>query len=144
MFNGNLPGDVGAAYMSWLLDKLRTVKPDIVAIEAPIRSTRAKGSTAGRMLLLGLDFTTLSICRMRGVPCYSVPAPTWRVSFLGRGFPPDPKAEAQRMCSTLGWPFDSDDAADACGVWCWGHLNFGDHREMQAQLSSARVREMEA
>ena len=141
-FDVSSRGAVGAAYLGWLRDRLLASRPDLVAYEAPIMSARAKGSTDTLMILTGLAFLTETICDMKGVPVISVAAPTWRKAFLGEGFPDDPKARAVAMCRSLGWRVQTEDEADACGVWTWAHLLYGDAREMRGQLSRATMKRM--
>ncbi len=141
-FDAPSRGAVGAAYLGWLRDRLLT-KPDLVAYEAPIMSARAKGSTDTLMILTGMAFLTETICTMRNVPVISVAVSTWRKSFLGEGFPDDPKAKAVAMCRSLGWVVRTEDEADACGVWALAHLLYGDAQAMHGQLSRAKVLEME-
>lgn len=136
-------GGVFAQYMAWLRDHLLTSPVDVVAYEAPLLTTKVQGSSEKLMLLIGLAAMTEAVCSMFAVPVKPVAASTWRVAFLGEGFPKDPKGDAVRMCGSLGWQVSNDDEADACGVWCWAHLNHGDVDAMRGQLSRAKVREME-
>lgn len=136
-------GGVFAQYMAWLRDRLLTNDPDLVVYEAPIMSARAKGSTDTLMILMGMAAMTEAVCSMKVVPVISVAIPTWRVAFLGEGYPDNPKPEAVKMCGLLRWKVTTDDEAEACGVWAWAHLNYGDVDAMRDQLSRAKVREME-
>lgn len=142
-FNGVHRGAVLAQYLAWLRDRLLTTNPDLVAYEAPIMTAKAKGSTNTLFLLIGLAAITETICSMKATPVVSVGSSSWRLAFLGEGFPEDPKARAVAMCRELGWPVQSEDEADACGVWAWSHLKHGDRDEMRDQLSRAKMREME-
>ena len=142
-FRGAGRGAVLAEYFHWLRDRLITNAPDLVAYEAPIKSTRAKGSTETMMLLWGMAAITEAVCSMKGLRMVAVPIPTWRKAFLGHGYPIDPKGDAVRMCDNLGWPVQTHDEAEACGVWCWAHLSHGDADAMHDQLSRAKVRSME-
>jgi hypothetical protein len=128
--------------MAWLRDALQN-RVELVAYEAPILSARAKGSADTMMMMIGLAAITEAVCSTKPVQVVSVAVSTWRVAFLGEGYPDDPKGRAIAMCSELGWPVGSHDEADACGVWAWAHLNHGDVDAMRDQLSSAKVREME-
>ena len=141
-FNVSSRGAVGAAYLGWLRDRLLVSQPDMVAYEAPIMSAKAKGSTNTLMLLIGLAFITEAICDMKNVPVVSVTAPTWRLAFLGVGYPDNPKAWAVAMCRGLGWEVQTEDEAEACGVLAWAHLYHGDASAMRGQLSRATMKRM--
>ncbi len=143
-FIGNCRGEVFGSYLRWFRDlTLGTV--ELVVYEAPLLTTKVKGSSEKLMLLVGMAAITEAICAIRAVPIpvVSVASSTWRVAFLGEGFPKDPKGDAVRMCGSLGWRVRNDDEADACGVWAWAHLNHGDVAQMRDQLSRAQVRKME-
>lgn len=142
-FERDTRGQVFAQYFTWLRDRLLTNSPALVVYEAPILSARAKGSTDTMMILLGMSAITEALCSMKATPVLSVAVSTWRVAFLGQGFPEDPKGDAERMCHLLRWDISNSDEADACGVWAWAHLNHGDVDAMRDQLSRAKVREME-
>lgn len=140
-FDGATRGHVGAGFAKWLRDLMIVEQPDLVVFEAPLRQSDENTSIDSVRLLTGLSFTTETICAMRGVKSYEAHVQSWRKVFLGHGRPANPKKAALAMCQMLGWDAGgSHDRADALGVWCWAHFNYGDRQEMQRALSGSAVR----
>lgn len=58
---------------------------------------------------------------------HEVAAPTWRKTFIGHGFPENPKQAARDKCDHFGWTYGSEDEAEACGVWFHGMIQTDKH-----------------
>lgn len=150
-FPGEQHAKSWAAYNLWLRDIIVMEKPALVVYEAPIPDVKRQGkdgqwhraSVKGARLLSGFACLTETMCQMRGIGCQPANVLTWRKAFLSNGRPAEPKEEAMRMCNLLGWDHGgSHDRAEAMGVWCWGHLTYGDRRAMNKLLSAGSVRAM--
>lgn len=145
-------GERGASYAFWFRNLLVVEAPDLVAFEAPLMTTRAKGKGGGIVsniestrMLMGLAFLTETVAAGRKVHAIEANIQAWRKLFLGHGRPADPKGDCVRMCRLLGWDVgDSHDRADACGVWAYAHYQHGNRQAIMRALSDSSVRRMTA
>lgn len=145
-FAGTTHGQIGWNFVKWFREFLILNKPDLICGEASFVAPHNDIYTS--KLLLGLDFSAQTVAAMRGIPYEPVAVATWRKAFLGTGRPENPKRASILMCKSLGWDVDgSHDKADACGIWCWGHLykaNNASRIAMGRLLSAGAVRNFAA
>lgn len=114
-------GKAGAEFGDWLsvimIDRFR---PEFVAVEAAAMTGAGivMNRDTGR-LLIGLTFMAASVAAACGLGYGEYSVQTWRRHFLNHGRPENPKRQARERCRQLGWVADSDDAAEAAGLWCY-------------------------
>lgn len=115
--------DVFYAAMVWLNDQLGTLRPNVVAIEAPIQSAAAGGrsnpKTMGR--LIGLQAVLRTVVRAR-LPSVArlVNVQSARKSFIGSGNLPgeEAKRRVRARCLELGWVDAAAASFDRCDALC--------------------------
>lgn len=96
----------------------KVAKVTRVVIEAPIMIANRSSHTA--MALIQLTGAARAAAHLAGASVRLVPVQTVRKHFIGKGRPDNPKLATMERCRLLGWPVDSDDAADAVAAWAWG------------------------
>lgn len=142
-FTGASHGAVGAQFRRWLIEQCVNYRPDAIFAEAPLKASAHKGSQASVELLTGLFFTARVVAAERDVRFVSVAIATWRKSFLGKGYPTDPKVASMEMCDLLEWQYGgSDDRAESMGIWAHGHLTEGNTQGIHKMLSVGSFRRM--
>lgn len=102
----------------WLRVKLETVRPDLVGFEAPILSGRGTHIMTSRKLQ-GLAGLVEMQCYRFGIECQEVGLQTVKRELTGHGRADkvQMKAAARAYGLTLSEGFESEDEADAFGVW---------------------------
>lgn len=120
---GSSCGAAGCGMMRWFADFLRVNPVDRLYFEAPFdpRHMGNKTNMATARLLLGLAFHIEALATAKGIPVIrETDVADVRKHFLGKNPRGDEgKPQVQRQCRTLGWKFDSPDAADALAVWSY-------------------------
>lgn len=100
---------------------LKTITPDLIAIEAPIMATWGKTNANTTSVTRGLYaiFTGIAVCK--GIPLIRAEISTWRKYFLGNGRLKGDVAKARcvALCAQMGWTAPTHDAAEAAGIFCW-------------------------
>lgn len=122
---GAIDDEVWAEATKWLIDILKVVTPDIVALEAPIQTARPgnDGSNAKTMMrLLGLQANLRKVVFLKYArPAQIIHVQSARKLFIGHGNLPGAEAKqlVKQRAINLGWldAADSYDKADALCVW---------------------------
>jgi Holliday junction resolvasome RuvABC endonuclease subunit len=119
--------------------RMRQTRPDIVAIEAPLRQMpgggkrkakfmgeeeEVEGAGGGSAAMISSNQIVggiIALCALKGLPYLTIPSGTWRKQFLGFGRNPALdragwKKAARERCAALRIAVTTDDAAEACGV----------------------------
>lgn len=113
--------DLYGAAVYFLSSFLKDRKPDLIAIEAPIRASWGKTNDQTTSITRGLYAVFTGIARCKGIPVLKADIGTWRKYFLGRGNLKGAEAKRQcvRLCAQLGWDAEDHNAAESAGIWCW-------------------------
>lgn len=123
------PEDVYGRAVFWIAEYLRTSRPALIVIEAPVPAFRLKGFTNNNtiQLLNGLYAAIAGCIRCKGIPVRRAQIRTVRKHFLGNGGLPGDQAKraAIARCRQLGWPVTNDDEADAAAIWDWACSTYG-------------------
>lgn len=126
-----------AKLVRYLSDLLKVVKPDLVAIEAPLNlQAAAKRREDTALALIGGAIVAETICHMRGVRrvemCNVLKV---RAHFTGQrtysdSYDPvakkkitsreNAKSATRNMCAMRGWSVSNDDEADAAALFSYG------------------------
>jgi len=103
-------------------DYFRTLTPDVVAVEHPVRITAGYGNAATDALKFGLYGVITGIVKAKGYTLLTPEIATWRKFFLnhGRMAKLEAKQAAMQRCAWLKWDAPTIDAAEAAGIWSWG------------------------
>ncbi|MEC5289411.1 MULTISPECIES: hypothetical protein [unclassified Aurantimonas] len=119
--------------------RMRQTRPDLVAIEAPLRQMpgagkrkvkmmgeeqEVEGSVGGSAAMISSNQIVggiIAICGLKAIPYVMIPSASWRKQFLGFGRNPAFdraawKKAARERCAALKISVTSDDAAEACGI----------------------------
>ncbi|MCD1645275.1 hypothetical protein [Aurantimonas coralicida] len=119
--------------------RMRQTRPDLVAIEAPLRQMpgagkrtvkmmgeeqEVEGSVGGSAAMISSNQIVggiIALCGLKAIPFVTIPSATWRKQFLGFGRNPAFdrtawKKAARERCAALKIAVTSDDAAEACGI----------------------------
>ena len=114
-------GEVGCGLMRWLSDFLAVCLVSKVYFEAPFdpRHMGNKTNFNTTRILVGIPFLLETLLDAKGIMhVREVTVGDVRKHFLGKDRRGDEgKTQVQAKCRTLGWDFDSADAADALAVW---------------------------
>jgi hypothetical protein len=113
--------DLLARAASWWSHRLTSGRrPDIVAIETPIRPTWGASNHDAMTLSNRLYGIFAGCAAAAGAEVLEVEVRTWRKHFC-RGNPPkgEGKAHTAYMCRLLGWIPADDNQADAAGIWSY-------------------------
>jgi len=78
-----------------------------------VRRTNAKTT----YLLIGAAAVACAAPFAWGVTAEKISVQTVRKSFLGHGFPPDPKEAVMAQCRLMGFDVKNDNEADALAIW---------------------------
>lgn len=121
--------DLGRRYAALgneLADALALHQPRLVVFEAALAHKR---QTSAR-LLMGLAAHAESTCWRWDVECREADVQTIRKAVLGRGTFPKGEAKPAVMawCTSQGWAFPDDNAADALCLWQFARLQAAERR----------------
>lgn len=111
----------------WLFDQICLLRPHIVAIEAPIKSSGFGTNPASQAMLMGLQGALRSTVKslIPGVADL-IASNTARKTFLGKGGnwgTDDPKYLVQQECVRRGYIAPEDVQGDRCDSIClWTHM----------------------
>lgn len=111
----------------WLSQMIGTMQPDIVAIEAPFK-TSGQGNTnpASQAMLIGLQGALRGVIYARlGREAVLVASSTARKTFTGKGMYPSGEAKPAVQAEVLrrGWLTIEDMQADKADALClWGYM----------------------
>ena len=114
---------VAALYNS-ISEISKLIHPQIVLFEAPFNpQSKEKGETT-HQAVVNL-FRLEAVARTAGMNAGArivkpIAVQTWRKTFCGHGRPENPKEATQARCRLLGWKFNTEDEADAIGLWAHG------------------------
>ena len=141
-----------ADFMRWWSARVKEYEPSLIAVEAPFVGP---GKPDAARVLFGLVGIAQGIAELRGVPLIQVNIGSWRAAFIGKGRFKDEhdpvtgktvkgrdvaKRACLRVCHSLAWEVRNDDnKADACGVWAYAHLNYGNSAAMIRHLQGRRA-----
>lgn len=107
----------------FLADRLRTIRPGLIVIEAPVPPRQVEGGSNynASEISLGLNGIFCGIAHCKGIPLIPAHIGSWRKYFLGRGNlkGKEAKLQAMKLCAQLGWKAPDDNAAEAAGMWSW-------------------------
>lgn len=111
----------------WLSTIIGTMKPEVVAIEAPIKSSGGGFTNAdSQAMLLGLQGALRGVVYARlGYGAVLVPSQSARKSFTGKGVYAKGEAKAAVQAEVLrrGWLSIEDMQPDRADALClWGHM----------------------
>lgn len=116
-------GATGHAFERWLFKHIKEHQIDHVIYEAPHVGNSGSGNNRlffneeTVLVLIGLAFATETIGFAAHVSRSRGHVGTWRKFFLGSARWDNPKQAAKDRCDLLGWKYDSEDAAEALGLW---------------------------
>lgn len=125
-------GRYGYAYIQWLTQKLRELRPKLLVYESPVLPPAKFDKEKGRVVqgtnivtlrkLYGLVMATEIVALSEGVPCEEITAGQWRKEFLGQFYPrggtrDELKRAAIAVCRMQGWEPNGSDDAEALGIW---------------------------
>lgn len=124
--------DIYARAVHWFADRLRHNAPELIVVERVVPPSAQGGFTNHdtTMLTIGLFAIVCGIVKCKGIPLVTVAPQTWRKSFLGSGKlkRTEAKKAARDVCARMGWSAQTDDEADAAGIWFWAcmqHAPYG-------------------
>ena len=112
----------------WLGEQFTISKPDLVVIEAPLPPNGPLSNPSTITFLHQAAGGAKGVCGLYGLRCASVNVQTVRRHFIGKGRPPNPKAEVLARCKQLGWIDNASkdhDRADALALWDYAQTHFG-------------------
>lgn len=122
-----------AAMIRWLTDQLRTFRPRLIIIEAPMAPSQMAGRTTVSVArtLLGLPFVVEGVAYLLGI--YEVRESNVqdvRKHFIGRRTVPNGGAKSMVVarCRELGFDPQDDNAADAIALWHFAASIYGGGR----------------
>lgn len=120
-FGDDQDEDLYGAATAFFATFLKTRKPDLVCIEAPIQAAWGKTNAQTTSITRGLYAIFTGIARAKGITVMRADIGTWRKFALGRGNMPGRQAKqaSLRLCSQLGWRAETHDAAEAACIWIW-------------------------
>ena len=117
-------GAMGKDCSAWLAEMIETIKPDILAFEAPLMGGRGVVfNAATARLLIGLAFLAETIAEAYELRCYEAHVQSVRKYFLGTARSKNAKKETVARCRMLGWDVATHDAADAAALWAFAKAN---------------------
>lgn len=111
----------------WLFRQIGALNPQIVAIEAPIKSSGFGTNPASQAMLIGLQGALRAAVKSKlpGV-AHLVASNTARKTFIGKGGgwgDDDPKLLVQQECLRRGYIAPEDVQGDRCDAIClWAHM----------------------
>lgn len=124
--DGDTEDDVFRRALVWLNSQMVAMSPEIVAIEAPIKTSMGNTNPASQAMLIGLQGVLRAVVKAR-LPgrAVLVASQTARKTFTGRGTFASGEAKAAVQAEVLrrGWLAIEDmqpDRADAIALW--GHM----------------------
>lgn len=111
----------GRAAFHWRREALGLIalhRPTVIAYEAPLPErfgNRTLHSFAGAQVLLGLCFVCNMVAFEAGIEIFACDVGSVRTHFCGSRFAK--KDDVMHRCRVLGYPFKTDDEADAAALW---------------------------
>lgn len=118
---GTIRGPAFLRFDEWAYDLIGTLKPKLIAYEAPVITGRPTGLHEA-LLLIGLAAHVEAMAAAHGVPVVDPPphVQTIRKQTLGHGRPTNAKKAVMDFCAMLGWNVHGDDnRADAALLWMY-------------------------
>lgn len=110
----------------WLSQMIGTMQPEIVAIEAPFKTSGGGTSPASQAMLIGLQGALRGVVYARlGREAVLVASATARKTFTGRGTYPEKEAKPAVQAEVLrrGWLSIEDMQPDRADALClWAHM----------------------
>lgn len=96
----------------------KSVKPDIIVIEAPL-AAGGGGAAARAEIAMGLRGCVIGMAFLESIPVSQYAASTIRKHFIGHGGMKRKEAKRAALvrCKQLGWNPLNDDEADAAALW---------------------------
>lgn len=120
--------DIYSRAVFFFADRLKHDPPNLIVVERVVPPSAQGGATNHdtTMITVGLFAIVTGIVKCRGIPLVTVAPQTWRASFLGNGKLKRAVAKkaARDVCRRLGWHAETDDEADAGGIWFWACTKF--------------------
>lgn len=118
-----LDDDVWVAALRWLHDFIKTLQPDVIALEAPIMSSSPAGGSNPRtqLRLVGLQAVLRTVVMVHMPrPAKLVHVQSARKFFIGHGNKPGAEAKqlVKRRCVDLGWISEEAATFDKCDAMC--------------------------
>lgn len=110
----------------WVQMTCRFEKVEYCLVEAALRVVDREHSDYSAFLLTSLSAVAREAATRSGAHCEPVDCDTWRRHFIGtaRLSGPDSKRAAMKRCDMLGYTYQDNNAAEACGVWDFGRAKF--------------------
>lgn len=107
----------------WLTDQIAVLRPDVIAIEAPINSASPAGGSNAQTLgrLIGLQAVLRTVVEIKlPVSAKMIHVQSARKLFIGAGNLPGAQAKqmVQARCIDLGWVAAADAQPDKCDAMC--------------------------
>lgn len=126
---------------SWVFDYCKTEKPDALYYEAPLaiipgeydpeeQRVKARGNPNTTIALAKMTGVVEFVAELRGIPFHTARVSTVRKSFVGQGYPRNPKRHVKLLCREIGWSPANGDEADAGAVWYWACLQVAPRHAM--------------
>jgi hypothetical protein len=144
----------------WLIDFIKVNRPDWLYYEAALNIIPGEyDEESGKVKAKGNPQTTIALAKMSGVVEFVAEmkhlrwrtgkVQTVRKTFVGMGYPDNPKRHVKAMCSELGWSPKNGDEADAGALWAWACIQVApsqaqivtpmQHRKVASLMESARL-----
>lgn len=145
---------------TWLIEFCRVNKPDWLYYEAALgiipgeydpeeKRVKAKGNPQTTITLAKMTGVVEFVAEMKRIRWRTGKVQTVRKTFVGHGYPQNPKKHVKAMCVELGWTPKNTDEADAAALWSWACIQVApsqaqivtpmQHRKVAALMAPAGV-----